>query len=164
MRQLKTRLFSIKVCTRREQRFVRFLRMMLVSLTLEDAAKKEAENLRLSAEAMDALCRLMIDLKTLVPPLYILAPSSGWVTTDELNLLTALRGAKPGHIDGAATLLNVHAARHLSLINLVIQAGQLIKGSDVVLGARPLMGDATDAQKIAPRSRKIDLGSTISAR
>jgi hypothetical protein len=123
-----------------------------MSMALDDAAMQEAFALGWTAEAGNVLCRLMMGLKSLEPAIYVLGPDAGWVSTDELNLLTALRGVKPGALAPAAGVQKDDVPVDTSFDGLLTAAGRLVKDSDVLLASRPFIPDAVDIARIAQQS------------
>lgn len=165
MDRLSQRVFSIRTCNRKERRLLRLLRMLpgSASPAIDAGALHEAENLNLSPLAVQVLRRLMGELITEVPALDVLAPAAGWVSNDELSILTALRLTRPGQASPTKPEINAHSATHLSLVDLLSLAGQFLKDSNVVLAARPQPCNAIDIQDIARQSLRTAQQAVITA-
>lgn len=154
MRQQTRRLLPLRLCNRRERRFIRFLRIVAAEAHVNDAATQEAERLKLSADARRVLCELMQELKTTLPALYVLSPDATWVSADELNLLTAIK--KPliakkrrSAVAPDTTSDRMACSRLAALPHLLARARRLTGDSDVIIATRPLIRTATDIGAVA---------------
>lgn len=140
MEQKPQRLLRLKTCGRREQQFLTLLRGLVAGPGWRSQAIHELEGLGINAEASFPLLRLMETIRQLTPEFQVLSPHAPLVSVDELNLMTVLRRAAQRATPEQRGDLGF--SMPVVLADLVGLCGDVIRQSQVRLGARPLLATA----------------------
>ncbi|WP_310009505.1 siderophore-interacting protein [Caballeronia sp. LZ043] len=108
-----------------------------------------------------AFSRLLSKISFLQPSFQLMSPLAGFVSSDELNLLTGLRRASLANVTNEQPLIELDFAAILSLGDLLSIAGRFLRAAGIVLSPRPLLPDAIDVHEIALRDPPTDPSCTF---